>query len=292
VARVLLYLYTGEYDDEVAPVFGAAATRKDKVGSTSDREEAVTPTETEHPAIPQSTQKPSGRKKEEMKAKRAEEQAAEDVLVRRLKANAHVYICADKLGLEKLKEHATTKFLSRLESLKWKDNAAPAVRIVYENTKTTDSVLRYQMTGYCVKICKGKGTRYLRLVQELERHERTAWSIAFEIQGKHEEDIQEQAQVKAQRDDAYNKLKANYCKDYALLVQARGEVDALLGLIKAPQFQHDSGCEGGRVITFCDTTEGTGTKQHYIVCSSCKRCVASSMAILFSESRFENYCST
>lgn len=32
-----------------------------------------------------------------------------------LEVNAKVYVCADKFGLLKLKEHATRKFMSRLE---------------------------------------------------------------------------------------------------------------------------------------------------------------------------------
>ena len=74
-------------------------------------------------------------------------------LILAMEVHTQVYICANKFGLEKLKQYAIHKFMLRLKSLERdrdEELTNDPFRLVYENTTMKDAHLRRTITKHCV----------------------------------------------------------------------------------------------------------------------------------------------
>ena len=120
VARVLLFLYTGNYKEKEVPSFGVARTSVIGPVWEADEEGLTQSTNCDTSMVEGNIYEQSD------PTETAGYDDEEDVLdycktseelILAMEVHAQVYICADKFGLEKLKQYATHKFMLRLESL-------------------------------------------------------------------------------------------------------------------------------------------------------------------------------
>jgi hypothetical protein len=191
IARVLLFLYTGDYDDRRPPTFGIAKpsvsmTSRSSIAAAESGNGAVAQisrniTSNAEKSMFEGTTLPNQDKYDESCDDDSDDGNGND-LVSAMEINAHVYICADKFGLPKLKEHAANTYMLRFQGLEKKDLLElpySSIRLVYENTDVTDHHLRRAITRYCIKYYNFVGPEIHALVAQ---HENTAWTLAMELQ--------------------------------------------------------------------------------------------------------------
>lgn len=257
VARVLLYLYTNDYNDEEVPSFGIEKSQG-----------AMT---TQHSVVPgndlfcgnsnQDPENPSSEARTINSTMREAAMYVEEIdvtpepvrqLVSAMEVNAQVYICADKFGLDRLKDYATEKFMYRLAILEEESDVSaawPVIQKVYENTSSGDKGIRRSMTRYCIE-----HYRLIRCVKEIveavEKHEPTAWSLALELQ---EQRAKEQA--RAEED----------------LFQAREEVGTVISLVNERTLFVPSRCRQENMLIECLENQKSKTKQYQSMCKCCDR---------------------
>ncbi|KIW91756.1 uncharacterized protein Z519_07724 [Cladophialophora bantiana CBS 173.52] len=160
VARVVLFLYTSDYDANQIPTFnkhshgGVFPAQRDRSAS-SCAESAVS--------------------SENLAA--AEKRKQEEV-VEALKINALVYKCADMLGIENLKVLAADRFLADAIGLVGDDQLAEPLRVMYESTHATDEHLRLPVTTLCIR---NHDTLSKAAVQVIQEHEHNVWSVTVHL---------------------------------------------------------------------------------------------------------------
>lgn len=186
IARVLLFLYTGDYDDIDVPTFGidqptapppSLPLMDATVEENNDGGPKASQSITSEAEKPVSKDAQSADKLSVRESKRREQQiSAMDV-------NARVYVCADKFGLGKLKQRATEKFMSvlqKVQELASMQLAYGSFRFVYENTAQADAHLRRAITRHCIIHHSSITKEVFDLVKE---HEATTWALGLELRG-------------------------------------------------------------------------------------------------------------
>ncbi|EXJ68961.1 uncharacterized protein A1O5_07893 [Cladophialophora psammophila CBS 110553] len=167
VARVVLFLYTSDYDANQVPTFnkhshgGGCLAQRDRSASFS-AESAIS----------------SGNFVAAAAAAADEKRKQEEVVVEALKINALVYKCADMLGIENLKVLAADRFLADAVGLVGDDQLAEPLRVMYESTHATDEHLRLPVTTLCIRNHDTLSKATVKVIQE---HEHNVWSVTVHL---------------------------------------------------------------------------------------------------------------
>ena len=177
MGRVLLFLYTGNYDDETAPILGKPIQLKLDEGSLENAIgfglKDVVKAEYHTPAAPSSTASDLMTPTSTI--------ATQSKQTTKLLANAQVYFCAKKFDIGPLAMLAKQKFISsshdRFSAI---DFVEPA-QIVFENTATDDMGLRSDVIRICIANLDRVEANQ-DLTRLLQTHERTSWTLLQEIQ--------------------------------------------------------------------------------------------------------------
>ena len=173
MSRVLLYLYTGYYDDDTALNLGKQPACEQHLSPAPEDDGADegstmtgSPTPTPNTASSKTTVEDSGTDKESLQ-------------IRRLLANAKVYGCAKQLEIDGLVTLAKQKFVFEAQNPFRAANFLEAAKIIFEKTKSGDAGLRADVVRTCVthmasvKECSD-------LDQLLMKHEHLAWDLLGE----------------------------------------------------------------------------------------------------------------
>ncbi|KAL2443656.1 hypothetical protein ABEF95_009494 [Exophiala dermatitidis] len=150
IARAILFMYTGDYDEVSLPKFYMKMSGSEDYDCYKD-------------FIFDSIKK------------------IDDLGLRHpLKINALLYACADMLGIPGLKTVASARFMRDAKIAFGHDWFEVPLRLLYENTPLADRGLRFQATCLCVENydCLDHQTKTLQVLQE---HEPNVWSVAVEV---------------------------------------------------------------------------------------------------------------
>ena len=150
MARVILFMYTNDYEDNRLPWFYKQLVHDDD----EDEEERL-----------------RGRPFKDID---------EIGMMRPLKVNALIYKCADMLGLEQLKEIASSRFLKDAQVAYEMDGFHDPLRLLYDNTSPDDRGLRFEVTRLCVEnhdLLEIRG----KTVKVIEEHEPNVWNFFVEL---------------------------------------------------------------------------------------------------------------
>ncbi|KAJ9606901.1 hypothetical protein H2200_008911 [Cladophialophora chaetospira] len=175
VTRVVLFMYTSDYDPRKVPAFlipgqaeeGSPMTEAEGNNSSSNAAKA--------PARPKPLPGKKGRSTvRTMTAPEKEPVTAETFEA--LKINALVYKCADFLGIENLKMLAAERFMSDARVAYLDEKFAEPLQVMYESTRPDDEYLRVPATALCVK----HGESFPAAsdtVKVLEEYEHSVWGV-------------------------------------------------------------------------------------------------------------------
>ncbi|KIV84352.1 hypothetical protein PV11_00136 [Exophiala sideris] len=150
MARVILFMYTNDYEDHRLPWFYKQLVHDDE----EDEEERL-----------------RGRPGKDID---------EIGLMRPLKVNALMYKCADMLGLEQLKEIASSRFMRDAQVAYEMDGFDDPLRILYESTSPDDRGLRFEVTRLCVENHDLLEIRK-KTVEVIEEYEPNVYNFFVEI---------------------------------------------------------------------------------------------------------------
>ena len=120
MARTLLFMYTGDYDDIQVPDITVKTACSSKKESESSKLLGL-------------------------------QVFMDDLVFKKLETNALVYKCADMLGVEDLKALAADRFVTDARTVFTKRAFAEPLRIMYESTRSDDGYLRLPITTLCIK---------------------------------------------------------------------------------------------------------------------------------------------
>jgi hypothetical protein len=104
-----------------------------------------------------------------------------------------MYICADKLEIDDLRKHASSKFKKWLESVTDAKYAYSAVRLVHENIDQNNSSIRHDVTKYRIHNHR-RVSMFPKFVALLEKQEGNAWVLAMELQSERRKDRESKEQ--------------------------------------------------------------------------------------------------
>ncbi len=169
---MLLFIYTGDYDDMQTPNFGTElppAAESSTTSSSNNSQTTPSPIGLVAPLMPGNGNTPEDCLTEycsdvvfgatpnptlfeELVARRTRfdsteptpESIQQQKMVKALEKNTQIYICADKLQIDKLGEYAAEKFKKRLWAITDAKDTYPAVRLASENTRQEDTVLWHE----------------------------------------------------------------------------------------------------------------------------------------------------
>lgn len=200
VARMLLFLYTGDYDDSIVQTAGfmddlnsealtantsstaATASPRPNFVAALERPGCLSQDPRTNIAHPRRGQRGAMSVRERIRRADLRKKLREqEQIVAALETNAQVYVCADKHLIDKLKNHAASKFKARLDSLADAKDAYPAIRFLYENIREDNTELCNEATQYCID-------HYIRVeafpefIDLLETYEPRAWTFAVKLQ--------------------------------------------------------------------------------------------------------------
>ncbi|KAK4939980.1 hypothetical protein LTR10_019832 [Elasticomyces elasticus] len=150
MARVILFMYTKDYEDNRLPWFYKQVIHDDD----EDEEERL--------------RGQPGRDIDELG------------MMRPLKVNALMYKCADMLGLEQLKEIASSRFMRDARLAYEMDGFDDVLQLLYENTSPGDRGLRFDVTRLCVENHDLLEIRK-KTVEVIEEHQPDVWTFTVEL---------------------------------------------------------------------------------------------------------------
>ena len=145
LSRVLLFLYTNDYDANDVPNFLQAVAGMSTTQSSMPASEATNPSPMSY-----------------------------------LKIHALVYKYADMLGIESLKILASSRFLDQVPAACTSSEFAEPLKVMYEATRSDDFYLRIPVTRSCLlnHLDVVKCEKTLAVIQEYEPN---VWSVAVPI---------------------------------------------------------------------------------------------------------------
>jgi hypothetical protein len=150
LSRILIFLYTGDYDAAKVPDFFHKLTAK-SAKATSNKVKAM------------GTRTSDGKR------------AMAD-----LKTHAMVYKLADMLDITALKTTASDRFLAGIGNCCDSPSFAEPLKVMYEHTQPCDAFLRLPATTACVKQHK-KVTWCPEVLEVIMRYEANAWKVGLSI---------------------------------------------------------------------------------------------------------------
>ncbi|ERF72407.1 hypothetical protein EPUS_06036 [Endocarpon pusillum Z07020] len=289
VARVLLFLYTGDYEDLQIPRFSTEllpAAASSTTSSSNDPLIAPSPRGLVAPLTPEDDNTPEdhwmkncpgftlsqmqrfgSEEREEMRArvesmKPAANPAKQRKLVQALEKNTQVYICADKLQMVKLKECAADKFKKRLWAIADAKDAYPAVRLALEGTREEDTVLCNEALRYCIRHHE-RIEVFPKFLAFLHDTVSSAWTIGVELQRKND-DLQQSLGQKLKL------LGKEKHRAEVLKAQADDELDSVVQLVNGTKFMSGKRCTNAEMKLELHTNS-LGTKQYQLTCECCNK---------------------
>ena len=303
VARVLLFLYMGDYNDLQIPSFGTELLPAAGSSTTSSfNDPQITPSPTglvapltlEDGNIPEEhwLDDPSGypdtimrfarsQERAEMRTRMESKKPAPDPakqrqMVQALEMNTQVYICADKLQIVKLREYAVDKFKKRLWAIADAKDTYPAVRLVLENTREEDAVLCNEALRYCIRHHQ-RIEAFPKFLVFLQDSVQSAWTIGVELQ-RAKDDQQESLgqKLKVLHEE---KLRAEILK-----AQAEEELDSVVQLVNGKRFMSGERCTNADMKLEMHTNR-LGTKQYQLTCECCNK---QHLGVYLTAARFVN----
>lgn len=150
IARAILFMYTGDYDEVSLPEFYMKMSGSEDYDRYKDfifdRIKMIDNLGLRHPP----------------------------------KINALLYACADMLGIPGLKTEASARFMKDAETACDYDGFDEPLRLLYENTPLDDRGLRFQATCLCVTSHDALAIRP-KTLQVLQQHEPNVWSVSVEM---------------------------------------------------------------------------------------------------------------
>jgi hypothetical protein len=265
VSRVLSFLYTGDYEEESLNAVTSAFETEQVFEThmvtflTQAKIEVATPLMAEDDM----TQKQSGElHNTETDADKAPNWEEQMKIVTTLEKNAQVYVCADKLGIDKLKKHAATKFKQRLWSVTDAKHAYPALCLAYEHTNQDDPGLRSEAMRYSIsKVSRVQN--FPRLVALLKEHEPITWECAVDLQ--HESFEERVIRWQEQKLLAKDKERAE-----RQLLHTQEELKSVVQLVNGERFMSGSRCKNAD-MKLISRINRLGTRQYALFCKCCEK---------------------
>ncbi|KAF7509602.1 hypothetical protein GJ744_007640 [Endocarpon pusillum] len=303
VARALLFLYTGDYDDLQIPSFGTKLLPAASSSTTSafngpkiapSPRGLVAPltleddnTPDEHWAMSCSAftlsemQSLASQERAEMRArvesmKPAPDRAKQRQMVQALETNTQVYICADKLQIVKLRECAADKFKERLWAIDDAKDTYPAVRLALEGTREEDTVLCNEALRYCIRHHQ-RIAAFPKFLAFLHDTVSSAWTIGVELQRKN--DYQQRSLGQKLKVLGEEKHRAEVLK-----AQAEEELNSVVQLVNGKRFMSGDRCTNADMKLEMHTNS-LGTKQYQLTCDCCNK---QQLGVYITEARFVN----
>lgn len=216
VARVVYYLYTGEYSatitDEVLALLG--------IGGGSEK----APKTDSKAGLPQennlSDNEPSQKKTE----KEQKDKEHSTWLIENIKVDILTYQCADKLDIVDLRKGCMDSFQAGLTQYGQDlGGLAEIISLAYESTSARDEELRPYVTQQCVTHHKSV-LQDSELVKVIKMHELVAWNLALAFQVSHDQ-LQQQFDLREQLLATRDKELAQ-SKEKCLALKQTSETDA------------------------------------------------------------------
>lgn len=148
VKRMLLYLYTCDYDDGISELEEAASCSKEE---EADGEGESGPVRTSQAMPGIDTAETVSTKSPEEEATVEVSEGASNMEESLLLNNVMVYTIAEKYDIFELKELAKAKFLSQADTLLSSHEFPEVVKTIYKSTPSKDRGLRDIVSQVCVK---------------------------------------------------------------------------------------------------------------------------------------------
>ena len=283
-------MYTGDYDDMQTPNFGTElppAAGSSTTSSSNDPQSTPSPNGLVAPLTVGDGDTPeeswtedisemsigtilNPTRSEELAARRARmdsmkstpDSVQEQKMVKALEKNTQMYICADKLQIDKLMEYAAEKFKKRLWAIADAKNTYPAVRLAFENTRQEDTVLCNEALRYCIHHHQRIEAFPMFLVY-LQKCEPSAWTIGVELQRM--KDNQQESLGQKLKTLKKEKLRAEIIK-----AQAEAELNSAVQLVNGTKFMLGERCTNAD-MKLETHTNNLGTKQYQLTCKCCNK---------------------
>ncbi|KAJ9606900.1 hypothetical protein H2200_008910 [Cladophialophora chaetospira] len=201
MARVVLFMYTGDYDADKAPSTILPSGYSIVAGTPETKTESSAAEKPKSRRIKASTEATPAQSKSGV-GQTIDKRSFEVLTI-----NALVYKCADMLGIQNLMMLAAERFLADCPVAYTDERFAPPLRTMFESTRSDDEHLRLPVTTLCVKSHSLLPALVAAVVQE---HEYNVWRIYVPIllgglNGKTEDQIKRETL----EDVAF--LQARYC---------------------------------------------------------------------------------
>lgn len=174
VARVVLFLYTSDYDPESVPSF-LLLGHESTDSHTEDEPDARSPGKVED-AKTESTKATQ----EDESESQSDDEPPPDEIFTRLETNALVYQCADMLGIESLAVLAAERFLADTKRHFDDSRFKSPLRIMYESTSPNDEPLRLPVTRVLVKNHM-KLKKLAETVSVIKEFEYNVWTLTVPL---------------------------------------------------------------------------------------------------------------
>ncbi|ERF72408.1 hypothetical protein EPUS_06037 [Endocarpon pusillum Z07020] len=180
IARMLSYMYTGDYDDAqiprwaeerciVSPPCSQTQTIKDKEGLYGASE---VQTESSDGKIP------AGEEEWGKKISRSGKEGSKKASLSRMEVNTLVYACGDKLGIRYLKAAATEKFARSIAEEYKSKHFQEAIELVFRVTAPGDSEIRSELLLWYIRHREAVTGN---LAKTMAEHEPLTWKVYLEM---------------------------------------------------------------------------------------------------------------
>lgn len=265
VACVLLFLYTGDYDDLQTPSFGTELLPAAASSTTNSLNQVQVAPSPRRFAMQMQHFRRLGRAAMRARVgsvKPAPDPAEQRKMVQALEKNTQVYICAEKLQIEQLRECAADKFKKRLWAIADAKYTYPAVRLALEGTREEDTVLCDEALRYCIRHHQRieASPKFLALLQGSVS---SMWTIGVELQRNNadqQESLRQQLKVLREEKHRAEVLKA----------QAEDELNSAVQLVNGKRFMSGKRCTKADMKLELHTNS-LGTKHYQLTCKCCNK---------------------
>ena len=197
MSRVVLFLYTSDYDANSVPTFILPGQNQGSksLATVQQAGQEIKPSTT--PESPATAETPPAKRQKTSAATATPATAQVPMnnttalppgIFETLKTNALVYKCADMLGIENLKVLAADRFMADARVAFSEMGFAEPLRILYQSTRSDDELLRVPVTTLCVENHE-LVERIADTVGVMEQYEYCAWKIMPLLKAAHGREV-------------------------------------------------------------------------------------------------------